>query len=831
MSNKDIKSSKKTPKKMFSLLGQKTESSFSLNKRNDHLKSHNKCQICKRKTNLFQCTKCSIYYCSKCIKQIKPYKTNRIKRNEFICENCNESQILCDEKQNNYQKYFCFICSTFLDEKNKSTFLMTKKQELELKNELIKRCLLLGEKDNDSGINENAFSLIRLCKKCQMTYYELIENILNKNFQYIEYKKKKYNDNKKAYDLYDNLINSNLFNNFNNNKNFNDFKKDNVQEIKNIVNEKNNNFTINVNNKEINCKNNIKNENDNKFNIQQRFENNNLYKDINNIPFINNNINNNNKYSNQNEFINNDLNLFQNNNNNFNFLNSSLNKPMISNINNNFSNLYDFFNFDNKNNTFNNINVLNDCSNFINNLNNLNNNLSNNQALINNLSLNNGNQFYNSNYLPNLNQNNNLGNNIYNVNKNNNLNNKNISDINNKNKLNDLNENDKEKKSNVKYINNENYNKDESSFDSENIYYCLYKMKEALCQITNYLTVFENNNVDCNNSLLENMEFLTIIFSSIIRKMKNEKKINYSKYNINNNNNNNNNNEDNEFKIEINNDNLKNDNRNQDNNKENNNENIININNDTSKNENEKTKDKIDENNNNNNEKRKKFKIKGNKKKELLEEEENEEFYEESYDYYLDYILSVNDSFKIKLKAMKIFNDLKNTFFIILFKNIENLISKFVDYTTEEQNKYKTQSQKNEIPKEPHNLNEINKNLFQYDISKINMNNFNNIPHKNNNIFNQTLPPLTNLPNFNYNPQQYIRRMPLIMQNNNINKDFPIINNNELNYSGNIPNIFNINSKLPINNELKGFGINPLPFQSNKNKNNIDNNSYQNIKK
>ena len=180
---------------------------------------------------------------------------------------------------------------------------------------------------------------------------------------------------------------------------------------------------------------------------------------------------------------------------------------------------------------------------------------------------------------------------------------------------------------------------------------------------------------------------------------------------------------------------------------------------------------------------------------------------------------------------MKIFNDLKNTFFVILFKNIENLISKFSDYTTEEQNTYKTQSQKNEIPKEPQNLNETNKNLFQYDISKINMNNFNNIPQKNNNMFNQAIPPLTNLPNFNYNPQQYIRRMPLIMQNNNINKDFPIINNNEMNYSGNIPNIFNINSKFPINNELKGFGINPLLFQSINNKNNIDNNNYQNIKK
>ena len=169
MSNNDMETSKKTPKKMFSLLGQKTESSF---KRNDHLNNYNKCQICKRKTNLFQCTKCSIYYCSKCIKQIKPYKTNRIKRNEFICENCNDNEILYNEKQKN-KNYYCFICGTFLDEKNKSTFLMTKKQELEFKNELIKRCILLRQQDN-SEINENDFSIIRLCKKCQMTYYEKI---------------------------------------------------------------------------------------------------------------------------------------------------------------------------------------------------------------------------------------------------------------------------------------------------------------------------------------------------------------------------------------------------------------------------------------------------------------------------------------------------------------------------------------------------------------------------------------------------------------------------------------------------------------------------------
>ena len=308
------------------------------------------------------------------------------------------------------------------------------------------------------------------------------------------------------------------------------------------------------------------------------------------------------------------------------------------------------------------------------------------------------------------------------------------------------------------------------------------------------------------------MEFLNIIFSSIIRKIKNEKKINDEKYNISTNNKNN------KLKIEINNNNLKNDNINKEYNKENNNDNC---NNENSKNENDNLKDQI---NKNNNEKSKKNIIKSNKMKDLLEEEENEEYFEESYDSYLDYILSVNDSFKIKLKAMKIYNDLKNTFSLILFKNIENLISKFTEYTTEEQNKYKNNSQKNEIPKESNNSNEINQNLFQYDISKNNMNNVNNIQQVNSNtFFNQPLPPLTNLQNLNYNPQQYIRRMPLV------NKEFPNINNNELNYSGNMPNIFNINSKFPINNELTGFGINSLIFQNIKNKNNIGNNNYQNI--
>ena len=784
MSNNNNKKTEKNPKKMFSLLGQKTESSFSSTKRKEDFQNQqHKCQICKRKTNLFQCTKCSIYYCSKCIKQIYPYKNNRIKRNEFICENCNDNEIIYDEKPN-YQNYFCFICSAFLNEENKCTFLMTKKQELEFKNELINRNILLGEKEEGPQINENAFSIIRLCKNCQLNYFEIIENILNNNFQYIEHKKKKRRDTKVANESDNNTLNSNLYINLNNKNN-----NDNVQEIKNIVNENNkkNKINININNDKNNK--NINDENDNKFNnIQQMLD----------MSFLNNNLhNNNNNYSNSNEFLNNDLNIFPNNNNNY-FFNSSMNKPI-----NNFSPTYDFMNLDNPQNSLNNGNILNNYSNFINNLND-------NLNLMNNLILNKENQKFNSNAIPNMNQNqnNDLKNNIFNSNKNKN----NSDNLKNNDKLNDFDEKEKEKKKNSheknNKNNNDNINQDESSFEQDNIYFCLYRMKSALSKITKYLSIFEKNNVDCNNSLLENMEFLTIIFSSIITKMKNEKKENNA----------NNNEKNNEIK-----NNENNDNKEKNDNKENNNENINNIKNDTSKNENEKINIKIK--GKNTNKKGEENKINENKKKELYEEEDDEEETDEPYDYYLDYILTVNDSFKIKLKVMKIYNDLKNTFFLILFKNIENLLLKLSEYATEEQIKLNSQSVKPQV------LNEINKNIFQFDPSQLNMNIYNNMPQKNNNnIFNQPIPPLTNLPNFNYNSQPYIPRMPPI----NINKDFPIINNNEqqmkLNYPGNIPNIFNMNSKFPINNELNGLPINPLILQSIKNKTNIDNNNHNNKK-
>ena len=59
-----------------------------------------------------------------------------------------------------------------------------------------------------------------------------------------------------------------------------------------------------------------------------------------------------------------------------------------------------------------------------------------------------------------------------------------------------------------------------------------------------------------------------------------------------------------------------------------------------------------------------------------------------------------------------------------------------------------------------------------------------------------------------------------------VDNEAPIINNNaeqqmNFNYSANVPNMFNINSKIPINNDLNGIGINPLIMQNLKNEKHI----------
>ena len=118
--NKPEEGEKKT-KKLFSFSCQKVDSPISQDKNSDI--EQNKCRNCKKKYNLFQCIKCLKYYCSKCIKQLYYYKKRRIKRNEFICEDCGKNEIFMEKSS--LKNSFCFICGSYIGEKNKYTYLVT----------------------------------------------------------------------------------------------------------------------------------------------------------------------------------------------------------------------------------------------------------------------------------------------------------------------------------------------------------------------------------------------------------------------------------------------------------------------------------------------------------------------------------------------------------------------------------------------------------------------------------------------------------------------------------------------------------------------------------
>ena len=86
------------------------------------------------------------------------------------------------------------------------------------------------------------------------------------------------------------------------------------------------------------------------------------------------------------------------------------------------------------------------------------------------------------------------------------------------------------------------------------------------------------------------------------------------------------------------------------------------------------------------------------------------------------------------------------------------------------------------------------------------------------------MPPFLNLHNCNYNHPNISQ----ILKNNNINRDLPILknDNNELKYPALISNLFNINQQQPLNNEQTGIGINPLILQNIKNQSYFDKNNY-----
>ena len=789
MSNYKLEENEKKTKKLFSFLSKKTESSIlpdnSIPQQN---KEQNKCENCKKKYNLFKCIKCLHYFCSKCIKQLIYYKRRRIKRNEFICENCGKNDIFREKK--NIHNLFCFICGAFIGEKNKYEYLVTPEQKAEFENELIDKCFIYNEKLKENQNENNGIEIIRICIKCNLFYSELINRVLNK-------KSDSFDMNNMDEDILNNIFNKKnelhfldtLLKNDNNNNNY---KNNSLQEMKNILrNHKNNQ--------------NLMEECMNNYNIKDLLEVDNLiYKDFFNKDSFK-------KYCEANELLN-KTNISRNNNN-INFFN---NKSNNQNINN-------FFNPNNNQNSSD-MNILNNFSNYITSLN------KNTPDLMSYSQINNENKF-NSQNIPQ-----NLVNNIFNQG----FNTKN-------NKLNDLNEpfkykeNPNDKKNAKKENENMNGNPEEkeNNNDTKHLYYFIYKMRNALNQITEYLSIFQNNNNDYNNTVLNDVESLTIIFSKIISKMK------YDKNNENNNGNNtdkeNNSQEKINFTKEINknidkekendvNDskkdlNVTENNKDKDNidNIENNiivsndNKNIIGvieqnnlgekkknnidvnniINNDIKNIENKDCNEKINnqneiKDNNKENEVKKDMNENGNKineenndkkainenKKKFEDDEEEEDEDEESLDTYLDFILAINDSFKMKLKTMKIYNDLKNLFFKLLFESIEGILVKMLEIASEDPFKSQLKALKKiKKPDPPLNPN----NTCPYDnSSKLNMNTLkNNIPYPN--FFNQPLPPL-NLPNFN-------------IMSNKINENIPCNNYFPIGNFFNMNNNDNKNSK------------------------------------
>ena len=149
MSNNKPGEGENKTKKLFSFFCQKTDSPFSQDNNNigeSHIEQ-NKCQNCKKKYYLFQCIKCLKYYCSKCIKQLYYYKKRRIKRNEFICEDCGKNTLFTEKKS--LKNSFCFICGSYIGEKNKYTYLVTHEQKLNFENELINKCIFFEENAED----------------------------------------------------------------------------------------------------------------------------------------------------------------------------------------------------------------------------------------------------------------------------------------------------------------------------------------------------------------------------------------------------------------------------------------------------------------------------------------------------------------------------------------------------------------------------------------------------------------------------------------------------------------------------------------------------------
>lgn len=726
------------------LLGKKKEFLFFISnlKLDNHQSCQKICQFCNTNVNLIQCKKCCNYICLGCIKQIYHFQNYDLKENVYTCENCSKKEKITKKKK----EFFCYICGQNIGGKNKYNYLVNKKQKLDFNYEFSNRCILLSEENEEIVNKQNGYSIIRICNKCHIVYSDLVENILSKNMENINIQKER---------------KTNIFNKLSNAVSKKEGDINILNEKNDELDDKNDNIEVEISNKDSY----INNENGEK--LYEKEVNEELLNIFNNMKRFDNNSSkgkNRSKSYNKNSFTN------SKNNKNMDFLNMIINKSILPSFNSNYLNMYDFNNLqysykDTKQNNF---------SNMINNNNNA-------GSLLPNLTKNNSKQFYNLNISPELkknNNNNNLENNIFNFNvsKNNNLNNSNIylNCLNNINeKINNLYNKFENKKiqtnqSNILEKSDKNFlfdnidksvylNLNGNIYSEDNIYFYLYRLKDALSHLRKYIVLFENNNFHYNNSILDNIEILANILSDIIKKIKNDIK--------------NKNIFDNSEKTEY-------------------------TNEHESKKENENINISI-----NLNEKDKSEKKEGKK--------------EESYEYYLKYVLNVNESFKNKIKILKIYTELKNNFLTILFKNIERLILKLSEIICDEPGEL----QKNEFfkteEKEFKSSNNKNNLRFQFNNPpniNINLLNNNKTFQNNNNFFNHYTPTILDLPNYDFKQSSYGENMPQILNSNNINRN--ISKTPEHKFKLNCPNVINNNFKYDLTTHQNGFGINPELFQN-----------------
>ena len=102
-------------------------------------------------------------------------KLSNFNEKESLYQNFDHSE---KEKTKILQSSFCFICGSF-DKDNEYIYLINPLQKMGLINELKKIEVILARKGEENLLDEEqSFSEVRLCKKCHLTYFKILKQIL-----------------------------------------------------------------------------------------------------------------------------------------------------------------------------------------------------------------------------------------------------------------------------------------------------------------------------------------------------------------------------------------------------------------------------------------------------------------------------------------------------------------------------------------------------------------------------------------------------------------------------------------------------------------------------